>query len=723
MMEFQNILDLNNYYSVEEWKTVYNLISDNLYIVGSPRSTRYYNIPCAFDIESSSFFQLSEKVAIMYIWTFAIYGFVFVGRTWDEFIRLIRRITNDLHTNKKLHLLIYVHNLGFDFSFFRKWFEWEKVFSVKPRTPIYAIMEDCGIEFRCSYLLSGYKLETIAKSHLHKYRIQKMVGDLDYNLLRHNKTPLTEKEMVYCLNDVKVVSAYIMERIETERGIHNIPLTKTGYVRRYCRNMCFYENGEPNKDSIQRVNYSKYIKTMKLKLEEYYQLRRAFQGGFTHANPFYAGKVVSNVSSFDFTSSYPARMLADKFPVSSSELVKLPLSKNDFEYNLNNYCCLFEIELFNVKPKVLFDNYISRYRCRELVKPVCANGRVVSADHLKMTITEHDYRIIEQFYTWEEIKIASFRRYKKGYLPKNFIKAIIKLYKDKTELKGIEGAEVEYLQSKEMLNATYGMTVTDIVRDEIDYINNEWKGEGTRKDDKPKTLEEIEMDAKSEIEKYNRNPNRFLFYAWGVWVTALARKALFSGILEFGNDYIYSDTDSIKCVNREKHMDYINKYNQMIQIRVAEMANRYGFNLSDLYPKNKKGEVKPIGVWEYEGDYKRFKTLGAKRYMVETENGVNITVSGLNKNIAVPYIIKASKNKPFEFFADGMSIPGEYTGKQTHTYIDEPRAGYVTDYLGNICAYHERSSIHLSYAPYQLSMTPEYGDYVHELATMGGWIE
>ena len=45
---------------------------------------------------------------------------------------------------------------------------------------------------------------------------------------------------------------------------------------------------------------------------------------------------------------------------------------------------------------------------------------------------------------------------------------------------------------------------------------------------------------------------------------------------------------------------------------------------------------KPIR--DFEGYYERFKTLGAKRYMVQKDGKVNITVSGLNKKIAVPYL-------------------------------------------------------------------------------------
>ena len=62
-----------------------------------------------------------------------------------------------------------------------------------------------------------------------------------------------------------------------------------------------------------------------------------------------------------------------------------------------------------------------------------------------------------------------------------------------------------------------------------------------------------------------------------------------------------------------------------------------------------------------------------------------------------------------------MYIPPEYTGKNTHTYIDTQRAGVVSDYMGNSYQYNELSAVHLEAADYSLTISREYADYLSEL--------
>ena len=161
---------------------------------------------------------------------FSIDDNIIIGRTWEDFLYLCDELVKAFSLHWKFRrLVIYIQNLSYEFQWFCRLFKWHKVFALDNRIPLSALTES-GIEFRCSYRLSGYNLAKMGEN-LVKYKVSKMVGDLDYDKIRHPGTPLTDKEMGYCINDVRVLSAYIREKIETDGNITKIPLTKTGYVR------------------------------------------------------------------------------------------------------------------------------------------------------------------------------------------------------------------------------------------------------------------------------------------------------------------------------------------------------------------------------------------------------------------------------------------------------------------------------------------------------------
>ena len=221
--------------------------------------------------------------------------------------------------------------------------------------------------------------------------------------------------------------------------------------------------------------------------------------------------------------------------MSAGEKIEIT-TREEFRYNLENYCCVFVARFTGVHSKIMFDNPISASKCYNLENAVLNNGRVVSADSFVLALTNVDFLAYEKFYTWEHVEISTFYRYKADYLPREFVDAILTFYENKTKLKGVKGMESEYLHEKENVNSCFGMCVTDILRDLITFSEDEMWGVS-------------EVDRESEIEKYNKNPQRFLFYAWGIFVTSYARANLFSGILSCGNDYIYADTDSLKILN------------------------------------------------------------------------------------------------------------------------------------------------------------------------------
>lgn len=192
------------------------------------KDIEYYNVPAGFDIETSSFYSNGivapeNKRAIMYHWQFGINDTVTTGRTWEELKQLLDWIVWTLDLSLNTRLVVYVHNLPYEWQFMRKQFEWADVFLLEERKPVYAVTTS-GIEFRCSLKLSGGKsLKNVGKD-LQKYKVEKMVGDLDYSVIRTPLTPLTAKELKYCENDIRVILSYIQEKIEQDGDITKIPL-------------------------------------------------------------------------------------------------------------------------------------------------------------------------------------------------------------------------------------------------------------------------------------------------------------------------------------------------------------------------------------------------------------------------------------------------------------------------------------------------------------------
>ena len=659
----------------------------------------YYNLAMSFDIETSSFYEdkngviytnddyrklkntvKADKKAIMYIWQFAIEENVIIGRTWNDFLYFCKKLYDFLNL-KERYIVVYVHNLSYEFQFICKWFNWVDIFADSERKPIKA-MTDTHFIFKCSYRLSGYSLEVLA-NNLKSHNIKKMVGDLDYNLIRNSKTPISKEELKYCENDVLIVTSYIDEQINEFGNIEKIPLTQTGKVRRYVRKQCF-----------QNKEYQYFIKELTIEKPEYMLLKNAFMGGFTHCNAMYTNKICQNVTSYDFTSSYPTVLISERYPMSKGKEVYIT-TETELLNLIKNYCVLVDLQFINIQSSFMYEQIISYSKCRNVKNPLINNGRIVQADTLTITCTDIDFLNIKDFYKWDNMKIGLCYIYKKDYLPKEFIKTILHLYKSKTELKGVDGKEVEYLHSKELLNSLYGMCVTSIVHDKYNFDGKEWTSENGNLDE--------------ELKNYNTDKNRFLFYHWGVWCTAYARNNLYTGIKECKDDYIYSDTDSIKIFNADKHKIYFEKYNQWIVQKLEKCLNYHKIPLDYISPKTIKGEKKTLGVWDFDGFYTDFKTLGAKRYIFRKDNKLSITVCGLSKKSGKEFI--ENQQKPFLFFNDGMFVDCEHTGKMTHTYIDREIENVITDYLGNEAYYHEKSFIHLEKTDYLLSLSDMYIKY------------
>lgn len=694
---------------------------------------RYLNIPCSFDIETSSFYDADHnKRATMYIWMMGIDDQIVYGRTWGEFQYFLAMIHEAYELGFNRRMVVYIHNLGYEFQFLINHVQLTQTFARKKRHPIKALADD-GFELRCSMFLSGLSLENTAK----ELKAKKQVGSLDYTKLRHSGTPLSDEEMKYCEYDIKVLLEFISREMKKCGDITKIPLTKTGYVREYCR-----KHIETN------YNYKSYrydiLKEFPDK-DTFILLYKAFAGGFTHANFKYLFEDVENVHSIDFTSSYPAQMIMHKYP--RGRFSKLgDISMDRFNFMIQKYACVFEIKISNVKSKTSHHIWSSSkcdYGTNEIWNAIIDNGRIVKSDCIYTRMTDVDYKIFKMFYDFkdEDVEIHNFMYTTYGYLPKPIIECILKFYSDKTSLKDVVGMEDFYLVAKGMLNAIYGMMVTNPVNDDIVF--------DLFVDDPKKIWSLTKPTIEDALDKVKNSPKTFLCYQWGVWVTAWARYELLRAVKEFGEDVIYCDTDSIKFLNYEKHEAFMKKQNEEITEGLLRTIKYFKLDPKALNPKDIYGKEHQLGIWSYEGMYDKFRTLGAKRYMVEKKGRLKATISGLNtryiyredvennldtpldklpKNVkeefgdfprdkwldmwekkyrhsAMQYIIDKGG---LEYFADEMFIPKEYSKRLTHTYIEDYFRMNIRDYCDIAKMVEEYCYIHLEPSDFKLSLAEEF---------------
>ena len=703
------------------------------YKKGRVKPVEYLNLSTSFDIESTSFFRHKEtmqiidvkkaekveekelkrnweKIAIMYAWVFTYDGHAFVGRTWEEFMRLLEKVIKFHELSTSRIMVCGVHNLGYEFQYFCRRLEWDSVFAIKERTPAYARTKT-GIEFRCTLTLSGYSLAKVGE-HLLKYRVEKKIGDLDYIKLRHSKTPLTEEEWGYVVNDGLIVGAYLQELIEKHKLITRIPLTKTGFVRKYLRKKCYFN--DTNDHSYKRKNdYLRYRRIMLASpiqsAEEYLLLKQLFTGAIVHCNTYASGIIFKDVESEDECSAYPTQIAIGYFPFGRGEWV-MPKSYDEFKKYVSKKACVIDASFHDIEKSQFFESLISKNKCIEQEGFEEDNGRLIKAKRIRIVINEIDFSVYKKFYKWKRMTIHRMIVYEKRRLPTNFVSAVLDLYADKTTLKDVEGKESEYMHAKENCNSTYGCMVTDICKDKTEYVDGQWIT--------------TPCDIENELKRYNETPNRFTCYQWGCWITSLARRALASAIYAIGmssdtkaGDYLYSDTDSVKFINPEKHRKYFEEYNAYMLKELKKASEYHHIPIEKFMPKDINGKAHPLGVWEnetskYEGGvYKRFKSLGAKRYALEyVKDGKvkhSLTIAGVNKKKAIPYIEKHEKDF-FDFMHFNYLFVEDCCGKNLHTYIDDEKEGILTDYLGNVAEFRELSSVHLMSTTYKMTASDDY---------------
>ena len=670
------------------------------------KKSHIYNDIITFDTEACT---IDENTVITYVWIARINEGCVYGRTPSEF----REFMNVLASfNGKFY--IWVHNLPYDFVYISDCLHYQgKEFSKGPHRVIKYTYKN--VEYRCTYALSNLSLDDLAK----KYNLPTQKGVYNYSRIMHYNTPLTDDDINYIVGDVSVVHDYVEMFMHGYDSFKSVELTQTGKLRtRYRQYVHKYAKVNGLRSRINQAMPT---------LDIYRDLKDITYGAYAHSNRHTVGETQwadsTPLLSADIFSDYPYQMLAHKYPYKFRCLSAEKQNAKHYLANLVDSESMASYATFTFKEIVINEvdcPYIPSHKAQadEIIKD---NGKIVYAKNLKIKLTNIDYKIIRELYNFseEDLIVENIHTASLDYLPYPLIKLIVDLYEQKTMLKGVDERKRDYEQFKELINALFGMNLYDI--DKVDVSLTE---------DGKWSISKRDLNVKLGIEKRKYDNRRYgddipdkceyRLYQWGAWITAYARYDLLVNInKKIGmNNVLYNDTDSVKfiCYSEED-------YNRIMTI-LAERDNEVAINLAKMCEEMKKKwnaditlkDLAPrdmlIGTMPIEAEYKAFKALCAKRYLVLEEQIIDNkpyhiltpTVAGVKKNVMRDWLIRditpdytttvddktfvhfAQKDLEliFDRFNNELVIPENLSQNKKHIYTP-PQSDLleVTDYLGN----------------------------------------
>lgn len=691
-------------------------------IVDFKKETLYF-VPCGFDIETTTQYTKDKNGKVlshysnMYIWqfSFGVDGLVFFGRTWAEFHELLQSIKSVyLRYPKEEKFLFFIHNVNFEQSFmFREMQAYNhtiEVFARKSRHPMKTIIDDFFIILD-SYLITGFSLEKLAKNFT---KTQKLVGDIEYSLLRHHKTPIDDV-LNYARNDVLILSEYAQIYYELYLTKKFMPMTSTMISARVVKDKILEDKAQNEVTKLVAYTYPK-------NQQQYDYIMSFYTGAYTHGMLCNLFSTLEDMLAFDVTSEYPFTMLNGYYSIGKWHLLSNQVlhDRKLMQNMLNKYCVLVDVTFTNIRTKtgvtILSENKI------ECENAMYDNGRLYKADKCSARVCEVDLITLSLHYDWDNITYNHGLYATRGKLPRYFRLAICDLICKKQRLKervlnGEKDLAQELMQAKKDLNGLYGWICCKLQTQELFYDDNGWN------------VKESENDFEKIRFRKQANPS------WSIYVTAWARNLVLSVTksitdldkthpCKYPSHYAYTDTDSIKALNTPEVIEIFNKYNEETRRNNLIWIDELG--LKEKYPdidfteigtftneteNHKTHELEPI---------KRFKTLGSKRYLCEFANGeIESTVAGLSKHAFIDYIEETGE-EPFEVFnADGLEMSEKYSQKLGMFYEDSPKVFEVTDYLGNTETVYTESYASLIPITFKMTITDklkqiyEYDSYLH----------
>ena len=413
---------------------------------------------------------------------------------------------------------LYFHNLAFDASFildylFRNSYEYKEK-EERTSNSFYIIKSDDNALYMIditwkykdkktfshtviydSFKKLPFSVENIAKGW--GLSISKL--EIDYKAHREENGELTQEEIDYLLNDVKIVCYALKSLIDGGNTRMTI-----------------------GSDAVAHFKKTKSKKALNiimppLTIDEDTYMRKAYKGGFTYVNPRYANKEIGKGLVFDVNSLYPSRMYFCPMPYGKPVYYTGEYVKDDaYPLFIAHIQINFKIKKDHIPCIQIKNNF--KFRSTEYL---------TSSDNelVDLYVSSVDYNLIMQQY--EILDIIYIDGYKFASCTGVFNEYIDRFMEDKKKYTGAKRQE-----AKLFLNNLYGKLATNPNRkSKIAYFDHE-----------------------ENIVKYTKGKEEIktsLYLPMGIFITAEARYMTITNAQKLYDRFIYADTDSLHLVGDE----------------------------------------------------------------------------------------------------------------------------------------------------------------------------
>ena len=299
---------------------------------------KQYQIACFYDTETTTIGEGSNVRAFPYLFIFndvrecgivdykAGNGVISFPRTEDAALSCVLEMV-DWGMENGVIPIIAAYNLMFDLqpliNSLRSIFDFEVC--AQTSTNVYTLdLLDVESGEKVLRFWDTFYLEMNGLSAMGKTAgLPKMVGDLDYSLVRTPETPLTDTELGYAARDVEVIPAYLAYLLRANDWMRADDLgvsvlTKTSIVRQMAKRKlgCLkVTDAKGKKHELFRLFQAACNRNFPKDFEHYALRKACFRGGFTFTAARFAHKSMRNVCSLDETSAHHAFINGKMVPV------------------------------------------------------------------------------------------------------------------------------------------------------------------------------------------------------------------------------------------------------------------------------------------------------------------------------------------------------------------------------------------------------------------------